>query len=230
MAAFRLAVELGATMLEADLRFTRDGVPVMLHDRLLDRTTSGRGPVAAMDWADVAGLDAGSWFDSKFSGERVPRLSDLFDLAEELGIALCIEAKGEGAENARAALFAAREIARHGRLAIDVVASFDHAALAAAVLAVPGLQTAPDRLPERGPSTAADLIEQARRAKARIIQHHFADLDRDVVAAVQAAGIQVWAWPPANAEEVRLAYESGAVGLMGDDVAAITALLRAEGD
>lgn len=227
LAAFRLAVELGATMLEADLRFTRDGVPVLMHDRLLDRTTSGTGPISARDWAEVAGLDAGSWFDPRFSGERVPRLDDLFDLAQTLGVALCIEAKGEGGENAKAALFAARAIERRSRLDTDVVASFDHQALAAAAGSVPGLRTAPDRLPERGPSTATNLIAQARRARARIIQHHFADLDASVVAEVQATGIEVWAWPMANADEARLALESGAIGLMGDDVAAIVEVLRA---
>ena len=227
LTAFRLAVERGATMLEADLRFTRDGVPVMMHDRLLDRTTSGTGPVAAMDWADVVKLDAGSWFDPGFAGERVPRLDELFELAETLGVALCIEAKGEGTENARTALFAAREIERRSRLDRDVVASFDHEALAAAAATVPELRTAPDRLPERGPSTAADLIAQARRAGALIIQHHFADLDAAVVAEVQAAGIEVWAWPMANEDEARFAFESGAIGLMGDDVAAIAKVLRA---
>jgi hypothetical protein len=130
-------------------------------------------------------------------------------------------------ENARTALFAAREISRRARLHTDVVASFDHEALAAAAAALPGLRTAPDRLPERGPSTAADLIAQARRAAARIIQHHFADLDASVVAEVQAAGIEVWAWPMANEEEARFAFESGAIGLMGDDVAAIAKVVRA---
>lgn len=230
MAAFRLAAELGATMLECDVRFTRDGVAVMMHDRLLDRTTSGRGLVAETDWADIKALDAGSWFDPKFAAERVPTLDDMFDLAEGLGIALCIEAKGDGTENARAARHAAREIERRGRLDIDVVASFDHEALAAVAEAIPGLQTAPDRLPEHGPSVAADLIAQAERARARIIQHHFADLDPEVVAEVQRQGIEVWAWPMANPDEARFAYESGAIGLMGDDVAAIAAILRDKGD
>src|SRR3569833_469944 len=72
MAAFRLAVELGATMLECDLRFTSDGVAVMMHDGLLDRTTSGRGLVAETDWATIKALDAGSWFDPTFADERVP--------------------------------------------------------------------------------------------------------------------------------------------------------------
>lgn len=230
MAAFRLAVELGATMLECDLRFTRDGVAVMLHDPQLDRTTSGRGLVAEMDWAAVKGLDAGNWFAPEFAGERVPTLADMFDLAEELGVALCIEAKGAGADNARAALHAAREIERRGRLGRDVVASFDHDALAAVTEVVPGLQTAPDRLPEHGPSLAADLIAQAKRARARIIQHHFADLEQGVVDEVQRQGIEVWAWPMANPQEAAFAYESGAIGLMGDDVAAIAAILRANGD
>jgi glycerophosphoryl diester phosphodiesterase len=227
LAAFTLAARLGATMLEADLRFSRDGVAVLMHDRLVDRTTSGTGPVAGMDWAELAELDAGSWFDPAFAGKRVPRLDDLFELADALGVALCIEAKGEGAENARTALFAAKEVERRGRLDRDVVASFDHDALAAAAAAVPGLRTAPDRLPERGPSHAVDLIAQAGRAKARIIQHHFSDLEASVVAEVQAAGIEVWAWPMANEDEARLAFDSGAIGLMGDDVAAIAAVLRA---
>lgn len=231
MAAFRMAVDLGATMLEADLRFTRDHVPVMLHDASLDRTTSGKGLVADLDWAEVSRLDAGSWFGSEFSSEGIPTLDALFELATERGIALCIEAKGEdGAENAAVALFAAREVARRGRLEIDAVASFDHGALATVVGEVPGLRVAPDRLPERGPSKAADLIAQARASRASIIQHHFEDLDPAVVEEVQAAGIEVWAWPPATVEEAQFAYDSGAIGLMGDDVAAIMTVLHRAAD
>ena len=226
LAAYSLAVDLGAGMIEADLRFSRDGVPVMMHDADISRTTNGNGLVADLDWADLRRLDAGSWFAPRFVSERIPRLDDLFDLAAYRGIALCIEAKGKGADNARTALYAAREVARRGRLDIDVVAAFDHAALAAAVDAVPGLRTAPDRLPERGPSVAADLIAQAQAAKAQIIQHHFADLDASVVAETQAAGVDVWAWPPANREEAQFAYDSGAIGLMGDDVAAIVDVIK----
>jgi glycerophosphoryl diester phosphodiesterase len=225
--AFRLAADLGATILEADLRFTRDGIPVMMHDYTLDRTTSGQGPLEAVDWSQIEQLDAGAWFGTKFAGERILRLEELFQIADQLNVGLCIEAKGEGRSNAHAALYAAKEIRRRSRLDVDYVASFDHAALAAAVELVPGLRTAPDRLPERGETTAQELIEQARFARARVIQHHFADLKPSVVAEVQASGIEVWAWPMANELEARLAYESGAIGLMGDDVAAIAAVLGA---
>ncbi|MGN6682986.1 MAG: glycerophosphodiester phosphodiesterase [Devosia sp.] len=229
--AYRRAIELGAEMIEADLRFSRDGVGVMLHDARLDRTTDGHGLVSDMDWADIARLDAGSWFSRETAGLRVPRLEELFDLAQAAGTALCIEAKGDRHdENRHAAVTAAQEIARRGRLELDVVASFDHRALAEAAAAVPGLRTAPDRLPERGPSTASALIAQARAARAAIIQHHFADLEARVVAEVQAAGIEVWAWPPATPAEAQFAFDSGAIGLMGDDVAAIASVVGASVD
>lgn len=230
LAAYSLAIDLGAMMIEADLRFTRDGIPVMLHDADVRRTTNGNGLVAELAWDDVRRLDAGSWFDPRFSAERIPRLDDLFDLAVRRDVSLCIEAKGKGADNHRTALLAAHEIARRGRLDVDVVASFDHMALAAAVEAVPGLRTAPDRLPERGPSVASNLIAQAHAARAAIIQHHYADLDPVVVAEVQDAGVQVWAWPPANRREAQFAFDSGAIGLMGDDVAAIIKVIEAAGN
>jgi glycerophosphoryl diester phosphodiesterase len=92
------------------------------------------------------------------------------------------------------------------------------------------LRTAPDRLPERGRSTARDLIAQAKAARAAVIQHHFADLEAAVVAEVQDAGIEVWAWPPADQAEAQFAFDSGAIGLMGDDVAAIARVVKAGGD
>lgn len=224
MAAYRLAVELGAEMVEADVQLSRDGVAVMLHDLALDRTTSGRGAVAALDWAEIAILDAGSWFDPRFSAERVPRLDELFELAEAAGIGLCLEAKGRTpADNLAVSQRIAAEIARRGRLERDVLASFDHAALRLAAAEVPGLRTAPDRLPEHGPSTAADLLRQARAVGAPIIQHHFVDLDPVVVAEVQAGGVEIWAWPPTTPDEVARAVTSGAAGIMGDDVRAIVA-------
>ena len=61
----------GFDYVELDVRVTRDGVPVILHDKTLDRTTNGSGQVHQMDWSDVQQLDAGSWFAPEFAGERV---------------------------------------------------------------------------------------------------------------------------------------------------------------
>lgn len=228
MAAYRRAIELGAAMIEADVQLTRDGVPIMLHDNRLERTTNGHGPASALDWSQIGKLDAGSWFSPAFANERIPRLDDLFTLAEQHGTALCLEAKGDSHDaNAAVALVIAREIARRGRLDIDALASFDHAALQRAAAEVRGLRTAPDRLPERGPSTAADLLSQAEATGARIIQHHFADLTREVVAAVQAEGIEIWAWPPTASHEIAFALSTRPAAIMGDDVHAIVTAVDA---
>jgi glycerophosphoryl diester phosphodiesterase len=76
VASFDEAVRLGAKAVEFDLRLTSDGIPVILHDELVDRTTNGTGPVASYDSFDLLRLDAGSWFHSRFAGNRIPTLEE----------------------------------------------------------------------------------------------------------------------------------------------------------
>jgi glycerophosphoryl diester phosphodiesterase len=61
LAAYRRAIDVGADALECDVRLTRDGVPVCVHDRRIDRTSNGRGVVSTLELADLAELDFGSW-------------------------------------------------------------------------------------------------------------------------------------------------------------------------
>ena len=75
--AIDLANGLGFNVVEIDVRQTKDGVPVVMHDSSANRTTDGRGEIKEMNYADVCKLDAGSWFDSSFAGEPVPRLEDV---------------------------------------------------------------------------------------------------------------------------------------------------------
>jgi glycerophosphoryl diester phosphodiesterase len=224
LAAYTAAADLGAQMIEADVQCSRDGRLVMMHDTTVDRTTDGHGPVAALTFAQLRALDAGSWFATHHTGASVPSLDEVFELAHDRGLALCLEVKGDTREvMARTAVPVARAIAARGSLDRDVLASFDHRSLVLAARAVPGLTLAPDRLPERGPSGADALVAQARRIGAEIIQHHYADLSVDVVDAVHAADVAVWAWPPTSVEEVARACALGVDGVMGDDVAVIAA-------
>ena len=140
MAAFRRAVELGGTSLEIDIVMSGDGDIVVLHDLTLDRTTNGRGFAEDMTAAEICALDAGSSFDKKFAGERVPLLSDVLVFAREKRIGLHCEIKDPGNEDAL--------IARLGELLKDtgtmdwlVAISFDHQQLAKAKSAIPGLRT-----------------------------------------------------------------------------------------
>lgn len=76
---FRKCWELGIAV-ELDIRRTKDGHLVILHDDTLDRTTTGTGKVGDMNLADVRKLDAGSKFGKMFTGEKVPELHEVFAL------------------------------------------------------------------------------------------------------------------------------------------------------
>jgi glycerophosphoryl diester phosphodiesterase len=93
LASLGKALVLGADYVEFDIRTTRDGAFVLLHDGTLDRTTSGRGPVRQRTAAEVAALDAGSWFGRPFAGTRVPTLDAFLDAATPSGAGLYVDAK-----------------------------------------------------------------------------------------------------------------------------------------
>ena len=95
LVAFQRAVDVGATVAECDVRRTRDGHIVLLHDETLDRTTDGSGPVAERTFAEVRGLDAGSWKSSEYAGESVPTLGETLG-ATAGKLLLIVEIKAEG--------------------------------------------------------------------------------------------------------------------------------------
>ena len=75
-AGFDLALEMGVDGLETDVQKTKDGKLVLFHDDRLDRTTNGRGVLQETPWQELQHLDAGSWFDAKYTGEQIPLLID----------------------------------------------------------------------------------------------------------------------------------------------------------
>jgi len=80
MSAFQTALTMGADAIEVDVQQTSDGNIIIIHDDTLDRTTNGTGKVAEKSYKELQSLDAGSWFNPKFSGERIPLLRDFFEL------------------------------------------------------------------------------------------------------------------------------------------------------
>lgn len=83
-----------AEWIENDVQPTKDGVPVILHDTTVDRTTDGTGAIRSLTAAQVAGLDAGSWFAPAFAGQRVPTLANQLDGLKTRGGNLLLEVKG----------------------------------------------------------------------------------------------------------------------------------------
>lgn len=93
IAALELAVQAGADAVELDVQVSRDGVPVVIHDQRLDRTTTGSGPVRERYWSELRELDAGSWFAPRYGGERIPALEEVLAWAADRGTSLLVELK-----------------------------------------------------------------------------------------------------------------------------------------
>ena len=89
--AFRAALDAGADWLEFDVRTTRDGVLVVMHDETVDRTTDGTGPVASLTLEAVRALDAGG-------GARVPTVEQVVELAASAGVGVMPEVKDGAAD------------------------------------------------------------------------------------------------------------------------------------
>lgn len=80
LAAFGMALAQGADGVELDVHLSADGQVVVIHDDTVDATTNATGAVGATDLAGLRSLDAGSWFDPRFAGERIPTLLEVFEL------------------------------------------------------------------------------------------------------------------------------------------------------
>lgn len=138
--AFRAAKEHGATSIELDTVLSADNEIVVLHDLLLDRTTNGKGAAKDMSAAEIASLDAGSWFGAKFAGTKVPTLRESIALAHELDLVLEVEIKEK--LGFQAYVDALRHaVADPSDGARVMMISFDHAQLKFLKSAVPGIRT-----------------------------------------------------------------------------------------
>ncbi|MXY98445.1 MAG: hypothetical protein F4Z29_12030 [Gemmatimonadetes bacterium] len=80
--AFQMALEIGVDEIELDLRTTRDGQLVVMHDATADRTTDGTGAICELTLAEIKALDAGRVFGDRFRGERVPTWEEALDLVQ----------------------------------------------------------------------------------------------------------------------------------------------------
>ena len=92
MAALQATLEHGGTAAEIDIVLTKDDQIVLMHDLSLDRTTNGKGLVAAHTLEEIQALEAGAWFAPEFSGTRVPRLEEAFAWSrDKLGLVVEIK-------------------------------------------------------------------------------------------------------------------------------------------
>ncbi|NMA90558.1 MAG: glycerophosphodiester phosphodiesterase, partial [Amphibacillus sp.] len=82
MSAFQLAYDQHADGIETDIHLTKDQVPVLIHDKTINRITNEHGPVNQWNFKDLKQLDIGSWFNSEFKEERIVSLEQLLQWAQ----------------------------------------------------------------------------------------------------------------------------------------------------
>ncbi|WP_345802067.1 glycerophosphodiester phosphodiesterase family protein [Microbacterium sp. AZCO] len=104
--AVEAAIDAGFEYVEIDVALTADRVPVLMHDRTVDRTTDGHGALATLTLAQVKQLDAGSWFAPSYAGTRVPTLEEFLAVLSGSGRRALVELKGVWDAEAGAALIA----------------------------------------------------------------------------------------------------------------------------
>ncbi|MBI4409038.1 MAG: glycerophosphodiester phosphodiesterase [Gemmatimonadetes bacterium] len=126
--AFAAALEAGARALEFDVQVSADGVPIVIHDDTVDRTTDGRGRVRSKKFTELRKLDAGSWLSSDFAGTRIPKLDEALEAVRADLDALYLELKGYRSQTDLAAILASLDEYRIKDR--TVVVSFDWKALA----------------------------------------------------------------------------------------------------
>jgi len=222
----------GADQIEIDVGLTRDGRAILLHDTTLDRTTTGRGPLRARGAAHVLGLDAGSWFSPRFSGEPP------IDLDEALAIVrprvpLIVEIKPARRERERGidpvdratveAVLAAFE--RTGGLRGVTVSSSAWTLLEHAASRAPGVDLA---LTVRG-GERRDPIAWARRTGATALHPNRRLCSPAFVGRARGLGLLVVAYTVNRAAEMAALIEVGADGIFTDDPAAMRRVLERSG-
>ncbi|TVR19580.1 MAG: hypothetical protein EA391_00395 [Balneolaceae bacterium] len=98
MEAFKHAVELGADIVEIDLRTSSDGHLFILHDDSLSRTSDGEGIATSFTLAELQALDAGSWFDERYRGLIIPSFKEVLQWAKSEEVVLLLDLKEGGRE------------------------------------------------------------------------------------------------------------------------------------
>jgi len=134
LAAFRVGASHGYRAFECDVKLSADGVPFLLHDTTLERTTSGEGTASQLGWSALSRLDAGGWHSRAFGGEPLPSLESVAAYCIRNGFALNIEIKPTPGDELVTGCTVAAEVARlwAGQAVPPLLSSFSPEALRAA--------------------------------------------------------------------------------------------------
>jgi len=218
LAAYHLAKEAGAEMIETDVNITKDGQLVIMHDWKLGRTTDIKGKVHEYNLDELRKADAGSWFDKKYIGEKIPTLEEALKFAKAENMLMCFEVKGGIPERAlEISTRLVKVLREHDAYEWAFMSSYFHEALAEAKRMEPQIMLAPERIPDDVEPDLDEAFRQVKYLKSNVLQIHYKYLYPNILKAMREEGIALWAWPTTTEEEIVPAIKTGADGVMGDD-------------
>ncbi len=141
LAAIRTGQALGYAAHEFDVKLSRDAIALLLHDATLERTTSGKGRAADLDWPELATLDAGAWHSAAFRGEKLATFEAAAKLLRSHGTMANVEIKPTLGFEVETGEHVALDAARlwEGAKVPPLLSSFSFEALMAAKGAAPSL-------------------------------------------------------------------------------------------
>jgi glycerophosphoryl diester phosphodiesterase len=209
LAAFRKALSQGAAFIETDLQLSRDAHFVAIHDNTVDRTTGGRGAVHDLTLAELRRLDAGSWFGSEFSGERIPTLEEILDFAKKHDVIFYLELKPTGSWGGEHALIGA--LRDSGEIPRTIVISFDAGILDSLRKIEPTLMTGVlyDGQIEKPIDRALEVGARQLAVRGDLVTPAF-------IAQAHSKDLQVVCWTVNHPAHMRLLIDAGVDGIMSD--------------
>jgi glycerophosphoryl diester phosphodiesterase len=207
--ALAAAGRAGATFVEFDVRTTADGVPVVIHDRTVDRTTNGTGAVWELAADEIRGLDAGSWFAPAYAGVRVPSLAEALEALSAPRLLLEIKPPAT-AEQVKVIL---TMVADHGLLGRTVVQSFDPGIVRLVREVAPEAARGLLRL-----RLEADTLALARELDVAYCNPSVTEVlaDPATVASLSNAGVAILPWTANDTAQWPELIRAGVAGLISD--------------
>ena len=206
LAAFRAANDLGVDMVEVDVRLTKDGELVAMHDWEVSRTTNGTGLVSQLTLKQIKSLDAGSWLDERFSGEKVPTLKEVLDLVRgKSGILIEVKRPGKGTE---------RVIERILELVDDfpgslIVQSFNSRFLAK-------LKECAGHISTGICSRQPDIVQRALKAGCQGVHFGWLSLAVTTLGAARKHSLHIFAWTAKRRRDIELILHLDVDGIITD--------------
>ena len=215
LAAFRLGAQYGYRAFECDVKLSADGMPFLLHDDTLERTSSGQGDAGSTDWARLSQLDAGGWHSRAHAGEPLPTLAGIAAFCLRNAHALNIEIKPSPGRERETGEVVAREVARlwTGQPMLPLLSSFKPDALEGARNAASALPRA--LLLE---SLWASWFERAQALGCVAIVANHLLYDAPLVERIHAAGWRALAYTVNDAPRAAELLAYGLDGLITDAV------------